>query len=106
MMGVARRGRGGYRRRLRLSAKPVVEAHPEHIHGEAVVDVIQRQVGVGVANCSLGGGAGKRRVGSLAEVHVVVFRRDRPRSAQPVVKAGADIEAAGLEVLAAADATG
>ena len=32
------------------AAKAVVEAHPKHIHREAVVDVIQREIGVIVAN--------------------------------------------------------
>src|SRR5208283_4689764 len=84
----------------------VVEAHPEQVHGEAVVDVIQRKIAICGANTRRypGGGAGHTRVAALAEVHVVVFRGDRPRSAQPVVKPGADIVAAGLEVLAAGDA--
>src|SRR5208283_3073663 len=88
----------------------VVEAHPEQIHGEAVVDVIQREIAIFGANTRRrtrrypGGGAGHARVAPLAEVHVVVFRSDRPRSAEIVVKPGADIPAAGLEVLAAGDA--
>src|SRR5450759_3781766 len=68
------------------------------------MNVIQRQVGVARAKRGAPG-AGKRGIGPLAEVHVVVLRRGRPGSAHAVIHTNADIIAAGLEVLAATDAS-
>src|SRR6202044_1051947 len=82
-----------------------MEAHPEHVHGEAIVDVIQRKIGVSVAKLrpSLGSGTGERGIRSLAEVHVVVLRCERPRPLYIVIDSEADVITAGLVVLAAAE---
>src|SRR5208283_3129182 len=68
-----------------------------------VVDVIQGQVGVARANCRAGG-AGERGVRPLAQVHIVVLGGEGPWPGRAVIQTNTHIPAAGLEVLAAADA--
>src|SRR5450631_3092815 len=87
----------------------VVEAHSEHIHREAVMNIGEIKIGIsGAKRRSLDGGtdAVDIRVAALAELHVVVLCDHRPGSLYTVVHAEPDIKAVVLDILAAGEGLG
>src|SRR5450631_826391 len=88
-----------------MTAEPVVEAHPEQVRGETVMNIVERKIGEGRAG-RCGRGAGGRGVLAFAEVRVQIFGLEGPWAPETVLGADADDPAGRREVLAAAERDG
>src|SRR5580692_7188425 len=86
-------------------AEPVVDAYPECIGGESIVNAVEgdtgeRCAGRGCARASPGG------FGPFAEMYTEILRRNRPRAIQSVFETAACRPAGGCKAFAAVERGG